>query len=267
MIITLVVSLGFHVVAVVVALLLLHAAVPVADLPDKATEVELVMEEHKGDLAPAASTPSTPRTATAAPPKQPTEPTPPPAVTEPAETPTPPAKPAVDAQTDAPQETTEPASTSTPIPRTNPTPEQQTQEQSTPPRPPPTPPPPTPPPPTPPPADPAPKITLQGTDSPSDARAWGDHIIPASPDAVFHNRPPEYPAESVLRGEHGTVVVVVHISPAGTAEGVDLLRSSGYALLDGAVRVAVMRWRFLPAVKAGASVASDVTMGFIFADN
>jgi protein TonB len=113
-------------------------------------------------------------------------------------------------------------------------------------------------------AQPAPKITLEGTDSPSYARAFGDRIIPAAPNAVFHNRPPEYPEEAALNGEHGTVVVLVHISPAGTAAGVDLVRSSGYELLDRAARQAVLRWRFLPAVKDGQPVASDMTMGFDF---
>jgi len=105
---------------------------------------------------------------------------------------------------------------------------------------------------------------LSGTDSPSDARAWGDRIIPAAPDAVFHNRPPEFPQESAMNGEHGTVILVIHISPAGTTAGVDVTRSSGYVLLDRAAREAVMRWRFLPAVKDGQPVASDMTMGFVF---
>jgi protein TonB len=105
---------------------------------------------------------------------------------------------------------------------------------------------------------------LQGTDSPSDAKAWGDRILPAAPDAVFHNRPPAYPQDAVRNGQHGTVVVLIHISPAGTAAAVDVVRSSGYALLDRAAREAVMRWRFLPAVNGGQPVASDMTMGFVF---
>jgi periplasmic protein TonB len=110
----------------------------------------------------------------------------------------------------------------------------------------------------------APVISLQGTDSPSNARAYGDRVIPAKPDAVFHNRPPEYPVAAALNGQQGVVVVVVHVSPAGVAVGVDLVRSSGYALLDSAARDAVLRWRFLPAVKDGEPVASDMTMGFEF---
>jgi protein TonB len=81
---------------------------------------------------------------------------------------------------------------------------------------------------------------------------------------VFHNRPPEYPREAAMNGEHGTVVVMIHVSPAGTTAGLDVVSSSGYALLDRAVREAVARWRFLPAVKDGQPVASDMKMGFIF---
>ena len=81
---------------------------------------------------------------------------------------------------------------------------------------------------------------------------------------MFHNRPPEYPQQAALNGQHGTVVVLIHVSPAGTAAGVDLVRSSGYVLLDRAARDAVLRWRFLPAVKDGRPVASDMEMGFIF---
>jgi protein TonB len=111
---------------------------------------------------------------------------------------------------------------------------------------------------------PAPTITLHGTDSPSDARAWGNRILPAAPDAIFHNRPPVYPREASQNGQHGTVVVVIHISPSGQAASVDVVNSSGYVLLDSAARDAVMRWRFLPAVKDGQPVASEMRMSFVF---
>ena len=55
LIITLLVSFGLHAAAVTAVLLLLHAGVPVVETPDKPIEVELVMEERKGDLSPTAS--------------------------------------------------------------------------------------------------------------------------------------------------------------------------------------------------------------------
>ena len=60
------------------------------------------------------------------------------------------------------------------------------------------------------------------------------------------------------------MIVVIHISPSGQAASVDVVNSSGYVLLDSAARDAVMRWRFLPAVKDGQPVASEMRMSFVF---
>ena len=46
--------------------------------------------------------------------------------------------------------------------------------------------------------------------------------------------------------EQGTVVLLIHISPAGSPQGVDVQQSSGFKRLDDAARDAVQRWRFLP---------------------
>jgi protein TonB len=250
LIVTLVVSLGLHAAAVAAILLLLRGGVPVVDSPDKPTEVELVMEERKGDLRPdAAPTPP-------APPTPPTEQSPPevPAPTETKVAP-PPVEAPDEALPNAPQQDAGPVSATNPqppLPRpAAATPAQEAKSASPPP---------------PPAAQTAPTISLLGTDSPSNARAFGDRIIPASPAAVFHNRPPVYPEEAAANGQHGTVVVLIHVSPAGTAAGVDLVRSSGYVLLDRSASEAVRHWRFLPAVKDGQPVASDMTMGFIFDD-
>ncbi len=111
---------------------------------------------------------------------------------------------------------------------------------------------------------PAMTITLSGTDSPSNALAQGEQIIPAAADAVFHNRQPLYPLEALRRGQHGAVVVVIHVAPSGRAAGADVVSSSGHMLLDRAAREAVLTWRFLPAMKGGRAVASDLPMRFIF---
>jgi protein TonB len=252
MIVTLSVSLGLHAAAVVAVLLLLHAAVPVADTPDKPTEVELVMEERKGDLSPTASPPPSPPAPDATRPERersaPQEAqaaAPPPVEAQPNTSDA--AAATVEARRDAPEETAAPATQSQPAAAAAQAPVQEAKPEPAPPS-----------------AQEVPTISLAGTDSPSNARAFGAHIIPAAPSAVFHNRPPVYPQEAAQSGEHGTVVVVVHVSPAGTAASVDLLRSSGYALLDRAATDAVLRWRFLPAVKDGQPVASDMTMGFEF---
>jgi protein TonB len=234
--ITLLVSLGLHLTAATVMLLLLHAGVPVADGPETPTEVELVMEEHKGDLQPTAA----PRAQGDVPREKQVQEKP-----ADAKAPAPPAETPLEAPPVTQEATAEPGEEAVPPPA-----KVATQTAVQPARP---------------PAPPALTITLQGTDSPSDARAWGERVIPAAPDAVFHNRPPVYPLEAAENGEQGTVVLLIHVSPSGQAAGVDVARSSGYVLLDRAARAAVARWRFLPAVKDGQPVASDMTMGFVFA--
>jgi len=241
LIVTLLVSLGLHAAAVIAALLLLRAGVPVADAPDKPTEVELVMVERQGDLSPAtAPSPPPPAQLSEQPSRQEAQPSEAGALSPPTRTP-------VEAQPDAEKQTTAPAEESVPAAASAETPVQAAMRDPAPPA-----------------AQSAPTISIHGTDSPSNARAFGDRVIPAAPDAVFHNRPPVYPREAAIRGEQGIVVVLIHVSPAGTAAGVDLLTSSGYALLDSAAREAVLRWRFLPAVKDGRPVASDMQMGFEF---
>jgi protein TonB len=252
MIVTVVVSLVLHALAVTALLLFLHAGATKPAEPDQPTEVELVMEEHRGDLQPAA-TPSPPARppAEAKPEVQPQETSQEEQKPEEAKTEAPPVQAPVEAQPDAREEVAEP-------PKRSDEPSKQAESEKpvtvAPPEQ----------PPEPPVTQTAPTITLHGTDSPSEARAYGDHILPAAPDAVFHNRPPEYPFEAARNGEQGSVVVVVHVSPAGLAARVDVVSSSGYVLLDRAAREAVLRWRFLPAVKDGEPVASDMAMQFVF---
>lgn len=221
--ITVLASLALHAAAVMAVLYFLRGGPAMLEQPDKPVGVELVMEEHKGDLTPPAAPSPTP--APAQPPQDPA----------PAEEPAPPTKPPVEARQDTPEQTPAPPETSRP-------------SQSAPPPPPP-----------------APTISLHGTDSPSEAKAFGADIIPAAPDAVFHNRPPDYPMAAARAGQQGTVILMIHISPSGQAWSVDIARSSGYPLLDQAAREAVMRWRFLPAVKDGRPIASDKAMAFEFA--
>jgi protein TonB len=240
--ITLLISLGLHVAALIAVLLFLRPAVPLTESPEPLASVELVIEEHKGDVQ-SATPRQTPADAHETQPKTETKPETP-AAMKPAMAPDP------APELDAPSQDAGPAAKTTPAaaPAREPdTKEPAATAQSEPPA-----------------AQPPITVTLSGTDSPSDARAWGDHVIPASPDAVFHNRPPEYPAEAVMNGEHGTVVLMIHVSPAGSTAGVDVVRSSGYVLLDRAAQEAVIHWRFLPAVKDGQAIASDMTMGFIF---
>ena len=94
--------------------------------------------------------------------------------------------------------------------------------------------------------------------------AAGEGVVPAAPDAKFRNIPPRYPLEAQLRSEEGAVGLLIHVSPAGNASGVDVVESSGYPVLDRAAREAVLRWHFHPEQKDGIPVASDFPFRIIF---
>ena len=227
---------------IVAALLWFRSGPPVPDAPEKPAEVQLVMVEHAGDPSPPVQSPPVARAAE-------TPPVQSPPVARAAETPPPPLKPRApvvppdEARETVPEQTQAPA-----VASVSPPPERPPTE--TVPKPPE-----------------APKISLRGTDSPVDAVAMGNRIIPAAPDAVFHNRPPDYPPEAARRGERGVVIVVIHVSPGGRADAVEVVRGSGYASLDRAVREAVLTWRFLPAVRDGTPVATEMPMQFVFDNN
>jgi protein TonB len=111
---------------------------------------------------------------------------------------------------------------------------------------------------------PGPEIQFGGADFETDAIASGESVIPAKPDAHWHNREPVYPIAAAERGQHGAVVLLLHISPAGLTEGVDILRSSGFPALDHAAMDAVWTWRFAPAVKDGQPIPSDMPFRVVF---
>lgn len=141
-----------------------------------------------------------------------------------------------------------------------------------PPPPPPAPPQPQPPakamPPPPKPAPPAParppEMNLGGGDSLSNATASGPAVLPARADARWHNREPVYPVSAARRGEAGAVLLLVHVDPDGMVTGIDIGESSGFLLLDRAAREAVSTWHFLPAVRNGVPVASDMPLRVVF---
>ena len=110
----------------------------------------------------------------------------------------------------------------------------------------------------------APQINLGGTDSDTNAIATGPNLIPASVDAKYHNRDPVYPREAAIRGDHGAVTLLIHISPEGLASDVDIAQSSGYPALDQAARNAVWKWHFLPAVKDGKPIEFDMPLRVVF---
>jgi protein TonB len=246
--------------------LLLHAvflAVLIAPLhrrpkePPPSATVELVMVEQKGSGKDQA--PPTPPPVPPAPPRPPLPPTPP-APPQPPTPPTPPAPPSPPAPAPAPPP---PPEQQPPAPQPAPSPAPAPPVEKPPaPRPPPSPPPS--PPPTPPPrpqSAPAPELNLGGTDSPSNAIVLDSpNVVPVGPDAHYHNRDPVYPPDAARHGEEGTVVLLVHITPLGTAGSVDIVQTSGYPELDDSARDAVQHWHFNPATQGGVAVATDFTL-------
>jgi protein TonB len=256
-------SLTLHAAALSAALLVARHGDRLLSAPDKEAQVELLMVEQKGAGVSTTASPASPPAQSQAD----TEPTPPraapPSPPDKAEIAAAPPPPPQDAQAtealpappvppDQPPAETQPAAASVPP------------EQSPPPAPvvdaaPPSPPTPA--------AATGITFNLGGTDSESNALAEGDGIIPASPDDRHRNRPPVYPDDAAQRGEHGTVILLIHVSPLGLPAGADVVESSGHSSLDQAALQAVQDWRFVPAVKDGRAMSFDMPMRFVFTFN
>jgi protein TonB len=78
------------------------------------------------------------------------------------------------------------------------------------------------------------------------------------------NPKPDYPLEARRRRWQGDVVLRVSVSPAGRAEAIEMLSSSGHAMLDAAATTAVSSWRFDPATRGGAPVRAPVDVPIRF---
>ena len=110
----------------------------------------------------------------------------------------------------------------------------------------------------------APVFDLSGTESESNATVMGPHVIPASQDDRYRNRPPIYPQAAEIHREGGIVDLLIHVTDTGVTGSVDVMASSGYPILDHAAIDAVMKWHFRPALKEGRSVPFDMRFRFEF---
>ncbi len=91
----------------------------------------------------------------------------------------------------------------------------------------------------------------------------GGAVIQGAP-AGLNNPAPRYPFEARIRGWQGTVLVRASVAPSGNVVSLQVNRSSGYPLLDGAALAALREWQFVPARKAGRVVASQVEIPVTF---
>jgi protein TonB len=78
------------------------------------------------------------------------------------------------------------------------------------------------------------------------------------------NVPPVYPYRARRKEIEGRVVLRVRVLPGGTARSVEVLSSSGHAILDRAALKAVRAWRFVPAKRAGVPVAGAIDVPITF---
>lgn len=93
-------------------------------------------------------------------------------------------------------------------------------------------------------------------------------LIEARFDADYLSNPKlVYPNASRRLGEEGVVHLRVRVSAEGTAERVELKKSSGFTRLDQAARETVARWQFVPARRGRTAVAAWVVVPIIFSLN
>jgi len=78
------------------------------------------------------------------------------------------------------------------------------------------------------------------------------------------NPKPVYPDGARRQGRQGRAILHVEVRSDGTAGAVSIDRSSGDSRLDEAALAAVRRWRFRPALRNGAPVASNVRIPIRF---
>jgi len=106
-------------------------------------------------------------------------------------------------------------------------------------------------------ARPEPNVNLGDSDEDRDPlRDSGDNVVALGPDARYRNLPPGYPRDAARHHQGGTVSLLIHITPEGTAGLVEVVDSSGVDSLDNAARDAVSAWHFTPAEQNGVKIAS-----------
>ncbi len=80
----------------------------------------------------------------------------------------------------------------------------------------------------------------------------------------FHNKPPAYPQFARERGYEGVSTARIWITAKGLVEDVQVIKTSGFKILDRAVIKAVKKWKFQPAARFGINVKSILDIQFVF---
>ena len=82
--------------------------------------------------------------------------------------------------------------------------------------------------------------------------------------AYTYNPKPAYPRTARRRGQEGTVLLLVEVLATGRVSRIEIEKSSGYELLDGAAVETVRKWRFVPAKRGSVSVRAWVRIPIEF---
>jgi protein TonB len=82
--------------------------------------------------------------------------------------------------------------------------------------------------------------------------------------AYLRNPAPDYPPHAKRRGMEGTVMLDVLVSRVGEAQAVRIAQTSGFAMLDESARLAVSRWKFIPAKRGNETVEARVMVPIEF---
>lgn len=77
--------------------------------------------------------------------------------------------------------------------------------------------------------------------------------------------PPSYPVFAQRQQQTGEVLLAVYLDANGDQEHRQIMKSSGYQLLDQAAEKAVSSWQFLPEIHAGLAVPSRIEIPIQFA--
>ncbi len=82
--------------------------------------------------------------------------------------------------------------------------------------------------------------------------------------SYLNNPAPHYPEKARLRRQQGTVLLHVQVNFEGKPKAIDVIKSSGYHLLDQAALKAVKQWAFIPAQQESKPVEQQVEIPITF---
>ena len=102
-----------------------------------------------------------------------------------------------------------------------------------------------------------------GVKSDSSTGTVGSNNTLAYPD-YNHNPKPKYPKVARKRGYEGEVKLNVFVLPDGKVGKIEVLRPSGYKILDDEAIEAVKNWIFIPGKQDGKEISSWVTVPISF---